>query len=194
MKTFLSLALSAVFIVGSVAGLTSCQLLKTAEEKRSEEEYANDTKRRVELAQELRRAAAEARTMSVHFDSAIMSEAETELPLTRQEVQKLREIFSEIEATPAPDFTCREKLRSFHATYLLYTFLELKDKEGHLLYNLPLMSGEPIGDAAKAESYRLDPWGPRYMLPSKTYRRWKALPFHRRVEAVRKKLRRRAGL
>lgn len=168
----------------SVAGLTSCQ----------NAEYADYAQRHAERAQELRRAAAEAVTMRVRFIPDFMLGEEVDLPLTKQEVQEVRDIFSELEATPALDIRSWQLSCGITASYLFYTLLELQDKEGRSLDMIPLMSREPIGDAAKAETYRHSTWGPRYMLPSETYRRWQELPLQRRIKATEEKMRRRAGV
>lgn len=183
MKALFSLVLSVAVVALSVAGLTSCQ----------NAEYADYTQRHAARAQELRRAAAEAATMRVQFIPDFMEGEEVNLPLTKQEVQEVREIFSELEATPALDIRSWQESCSVTASYLFYTFFELQDKKGRRLDLIPLMSKEPIGDAAKAETYRHNAWGPRYMLPSETYRRWQELPLQRRIEATKNKMLRRAG-
>lgn len=192
MKTIFSLVRSAMVVALSVAALTSCQLIKSEEEWSLEKKYATYTQRHAERAQELRRAAAEAATMRVRFNPDFMPGEEVVLPLTEQEVQELREIFSELEATPALDIRSWQLSCGTTASFLFYTYFELQDKEGDCIDIIPLMSQEPIGDAAKAEIYRHNAWGPRYMLPSATYRRWQELPLQRRIKAAKDKMLRRA--
>lgn len=183
MKAIFSLVRSAMVAALSVAALTSCQ----------NAEYVDYTQRHAERAQDLRRAAAEAATMRVRLIPDCMPGKEVVLPLTRQEVQEVREIFSELEATPALDIRSWQEAGGVSASYLFYTFFELQDKDGRRIDMMSLMYKEPIGDAAKAETYRHNAWGPCYMLPSETYRRWKALPLQRRIKAAEDRMLRRTG-
>lgn len=149
------------------------------------EAYAAYVKKHGERAEQLRRTAAKAATMRIHFTTGLMEVDECH-PLTRKEVKAVREILAQIEETPAHD----EKLwltieydREFGpwpCAPFFWTTLEFVAADGHVVGEFYEFDSE-IGDTAKAEEYRGKRYCPVYMLPTDALQRWKALPFLRRT-------------
>ena len=155
------------------------------------EAYAAYVKKHGERAEQLRRTAAKAATMRVHFTAGYMEVDECH-PLTRNEVKAVREILAQIEETPAHDeklwltikydreFGPQPCAPFFWSTLDFWSTLEFVAADGHVVGEFSEFDSE-MGDTAKAEEYRGKRYCPAYMLPTDALQRWKALPFLRRA-------------
>ena len=150
------------------------------------EAYAAYVKKHGERAEQLRRTAAKAATMRVHF-TAGLREVDESHPLTRKEVKAVREILAQIDETPAHD----EKLwltieydREFGpwpCAPFFWATLEFVAADGHVLDSFREFDSVMV-DAVQAEAYRGARYCPAYMLPSDSLQRWNALPFFSRAQ------------
>jgi len=156
----------------------------------AEAEYAAYVKKHGESARKLRESATAAATMRfrIHGGGGGFTKVDEYLPLTQDEVAAVREILTQIEETPARDFSSWLKIQ--HENHICpvsapppyWLELQFVSAAGEVLYYWGDYNA-PIGDKAKAEAYRTSLSRPFYMLPAESLRRWKDQAFLKRVNA-----------
>lgn len=163
------------------------------------ERYAEYLHRQGESARRIREAAAAAAVIRIHIEG--LGGENEYMPLTAEETKAVRQILSGLQEPPPHAFGLWLELKHDScfgpqpAHPSIWSEMEFVAADGQVLGTFSGY-GEDMGDAARAEEYRVAHYRPSYLLPAADVACWKQLPFHKRADerlhALYEQLRKRA--